>query len=174
MLNRNALRNLALAAGVAALTLSGWANADPPSVVARLGYITGAVSLSPAGESDWVLASVNRPMTTGDRVWVDGGGRAEIQVGGALLRLNADTGVSILNLDDRITQLQLTQGAMNVRVRRLDANQVVEVDTPNLALTIRRPGEFRIEVDADGSATTIVVRNGQGEVSGESAAYLVD
>ena len=43
MVNRNALRNLALAAGVATLTLSGWANADPPSVVARLGYITGAV-----------------------------------------------------------------------------------------------------------------------------------
>ena len=119
-------------------------------------------------------ASINRPLTTGDRVWADAGARAEIQVGGALMRLNAGTGVSVLNLDDRIVQLQLTQGAMNVRVRRLEPNQAFEVDTPNLAFTLRRPGDFRIEVDADGNATTIIVRNGQGEVYGESASYVID
>ena len=48
--------------------------ADPPSRVARLGYITGAVSFSPAGENDWVQAALNRPLTTGDRLWVDAGG----------------------------------------------------------------------------------------------------
>ena len=34
-------------AGVAVLAISGWASADPPSRVARLGYMTGAVSFSP-------------------------------------------------------------------------------------------------------------------------------
>ena len=63
--------------------------------------MTGAVSLSPAGENDWVQAAVNRPLTTGDRLWVDAGARAEVQVGGAMIRMNAGTGVSILNLDDR-------------------------------------------------------------------------
>ncbi len=48
------LRNFAIAIGVAALAFSGWASADPPSRVARLGYMTGAVSFSPAGENDWV------------------------------------------------------------------------------------------------------------------------
>ena len=168
------LRTLALAAGVAAMACSGWAIADPPSRVARLGYMTGPVSFSPAGESDWVQASINRPLTTGDRLWVESGARAEIQVGGAMVRLDAGTGVSVLNIDDRITQLQLTQGGLNVRVRRLEPNQVFEVDTPNLAFTLRKPGEFRIEVDADGNATTIVVRRGQGEVYGESASYVID
>ena len=51
----------------------------------------------------------------------------------------------MLNLDDRIAQLQLTQGTLNVRVRRLDPNQVFEVDTPNLAFTVRQPGEYRID-----------------------------
>src|SRR5678815_1219268 len=71
-------------------------------------------------------------------------------------------------------RVQLTQGTLNVRVRRLDANQVLEVDTPNLAFTLRQPGEYRITVDADGNATDIVVRNGQGEAYGEGAAYVVD
>jgi hypothetical protein len=136
--------------------------------------MTGPVSFSPAGESDWVEASINRPLTTGDRVWADAGARAEIQVGGALVRLDAGTGMSVLNLDDRIVQLQLTQGAINVRVGRLDAQQTFEVDTPNLAFTLRRPGAFRIEVDAEGNATTVIVRNGQGEVAGDGASYVVD
>ncbi|HET9266754.1 MAG TPA: DUF6600 domain-containing protein, partial [Vicinamibacterales bacterium] len=170
----NAVRTLAFATGVVALAVSGWVAADPPSRVARLGYMTGAVSLSPAGEADWVVASINRPLTTGDRVWADAGARAEIQVGGALMRLDGSTGLSVLNLDDRMVQLQLTQGVMNVRVRRLDANQAFEIDTPNLAFAVRKPGDYRIDVDPDGNATTIVVRNGQGEVYGESASYVVD
>jgi hypothetical protein len=168
------LRAFAFVAAVAVLASSGWAGADPPSRVARLGYMTGAVSLSPAGENDWVLARINRPLTTGDRLWADAGARAEIQVGGAMIRMGAGTGMTVLNLDDRITQLQLTQGTLNVRVRRLEPNQLFEVDTPNLAFTLRQPGEYRIAVDPDGNATDIVVRRGQGEVYGEGAAYVVD
>ena len=167
-------RAFAFVAGVAALAFGGSASADPPSRVARLGYMSGAVSFSPAGENDWVRASINRPLTTGDRVWADSGARAEIQVGAAMIRMNAGTSVSILNLDDRIAQLQLTQGTLNVRVRRLESGQVVEVDTPNLAFVVRRPGEYRIEVDPDGDATTIVVRSGQGEVYGDNASYAID
>lgn len=168
------LRAFAFVAGVAVLTFSGWANADPPSRVGRLGYMAGAVSFSPAGENDWVQARINRPLTTGDRLWTDAGARAEIQVGGAMIRMNANTGVSVLNLDDRIAQLQLMQGTLNVRVRRLEPGQAFEVDTPNLAFTLRQPGEYRIEVDPDGDATTIVVRKGHGEAYGEDAAYVID
>ena len=39
---------------------------DPPSRVARIGYLEGSVSFQPAGETDWVQAVANRPMTTGD------------------------------------------------------------------------------------------------------------
>ena len=168
------LRTFVVGACVAVLGFSGIAAADPPSRVARLGYLSGPVSFSPAGEDDWVRASINRPLTTGDRLWADAGSRVEIQVGGAMIRMNAGTGVSVLNLDDRIAQLQLTQGELNVRVWRLEPNQVFEVDTPNLAFTLRQPGEFRIAVDPDGNATTIIVRKGQGEVYGDGAAYVVD
>ena len=159
---------------IAIATASGWARADPPSRVARLGYATGAVSFSPAGENDWVRATMNRPLSTGDRLWSDARARAEIQIGGAVVRMSANTGISILNLDDEIVQLQLTQGTLNVRVRRLERNQAFEIDTPNLAFTLRQPGEYRIEVDPDGYATDVYVRRGQGEAYGEGAAYVVD
>jgi len=167
-------RALALLVGVTVLAFSGWASADPPSRVARLGYLSGTVSFSPAGEDDWVQATTNRPLTTGDRLWAEPGARTEIQIGGAMVRMSGGTSVAILNLDDQVTQLQLTQGALHVRVRHLESNQLFEVDTPNVAFTLRHPGEYRIEVDPDGIATTIVVRRGQGEVYGEDTAFLID
>ena len=167
-------RIFALLLGVTALVLAGWASADPPTRVARLGYISGAVSFSPAGENEWVLATINRPLITGDRVWVDAGARAELQVGSAVIRMNGSTSITLLNLEDRVAQVQLAQGTLNVRVRRFDPKDVFEVDTPNLAYSIRRPGEYRIDVDPAGNTTAVVVRNGQAEVYGDGAAYVVN
>lgn len=167
-------RAFALLAGIAFLVISGAVYADPPSRVARLGYTSGAVSFSPAGEDDWLKAAINRPLTAGDRLWSDSRSRAEVEVGGAMLRMHANTGMSVLNLDDRIAQLQLTQGTLHVRVRRVDPNQVFEIDTPNLAFTVRQPGEYRIEVDPAGNTTTVIVRKGQAEVYGEGASYVID
>ena len=168
------LRTVTFAVAFAVCGFSGWAAADPPSRVARMGYLSGAVSFSPAGEEDWVRAAINRPLTTGDRLWAAGRARAELQVGGAMIRMSGGTGITILNLDDRIAQLRVTQGTLNVRVRRLDPNQVFEINTPNLAFTLRRPGEYRIEVDPEDDATTVIVRRGQGEAYGEDASYLID
>ena len=167
-------RATALCAGIVLLVFSGWASADPPARAARLGYIAGPVSFSPAGEDSWNEANINRPLTSGDRLWTDDRGRAEIQLGGAAVRMNENTSVSVVNLDDRITQLQLAQGTLHVRVRRLGPNQVVEVDTPNLAFTLRQPGEYRISVDPQGTATDVIVRKGKGEAYGTGVAYAID
>ena len=83
---------------------------DPPDRVARLGYMEGSVSLQPAGESEWVGAVTNRPLTIGDALWADQGSRAEVELGSAVIRMGANTGFSFLNLDDRTTQIQLTAG----------------------------------------------------------------
>jgi len=168
---RRVARAVALLAGLAG---AGMALADPSARVARMGYASGEVSLSPAGETDWVRAGINRPLTTGDRLWTAEGARAEVQLGAAQMRLDGGTGISLLNLDDRIAQVQLTQGTLNVRVRRLEPDQVFEVDTPNLAFTLRQPGAYRIEVDADGQATLVNVRQGRGEAWGDGAAFAVD
>ena len=95
---------------VTACLLAAAAHADLPSRIARLGYTQGVVSLSPAGQSDWVQAGINRPLTNGDRLWSDTDGRAEIQLGSAMVRMDAQTSVSVLNLDDHTVQLHLTQG----------------------------------------------------------------
>ena len=167
-------RIIALLLGVAVFAASGWVFADPPTRVARVGYIAGNVSFSPAGENDWVQARLNRSLTSGDRLWTDRASRVELQVGGAVIRMGENTSLTLLNLDDNIAQVQLDQGTLNVRVRQLGARQSVEVATPNLAFTTRQAGSYRVEVDPRDDATAIVVRSGRGEVYGERASYAVD
>jgi hypothetical protein len=146
---------------------------DPPSRVARIGYMEGLVSFQPAGEPDWVQAVANRPMTTGDRLWTDKDSRAELQLGSAVIRLNSNTGFSFLNLDDDAVQIQLTSGSVNLRVRQLDRDDVVEVDTPNLAFSINQPGNYRVEASEDGSYSVVSIREGGGEATGNGQTYTL-
>src|SRR5450759_914166 len=131
---------------------------DPPDRVARISYLEGSVSFQPAGETEWTAAVTNRPMTTGDRLWADEGSRAEVQIGSAIIRLDANTGFSFLNLDDRTVQIQLTEGTLNLRVQRLGRDDVFEVDTPNQAFSVTRPGQYRVESGTDGNSSMVIVR----------------
>src|SRR5579863_1412631 len=126
---------------------------DPPGRVARLGYLQGSVSFQPAGETDWVGAVPNRPLSTGDQLWTDQDSRAEVQLGSAVIRLAPNTGFSFLNLDDDTAQIQLTSGSISVTVRRLGEEDDFEIDTPNQAFTISQPGHYRVEASADGDDT---------------------
>jgi len=146
---------------------------DPPGRVARLNYIQGSVSFEPAGEQDWVQAFTNRPITTGDRLWADQGARAELHTGAATIRLSGGTGFSFLNLDDRTVQIELTEGTLDIRVRRLDNDEIFEVDTPNQAFSILRPGRYRIQASQDGNSTYVIVRSGEGEATGGGQTYTL-
>ncbi len=144
---------------------------DPPTRVARLNYVQGAVSFQPAGEQDWLEADINRPLTTGDNLWADKDSRGEIHIGATSIRLSSDTGISFLNLDDRTVQLQLPQGTIEVHLRRLEPGNAFEIDTPNLAFTLAASGEYRIQADPDGNSTSIIVREGAGQVTGAGESY---
>jgi hypothetical protein len=167
------LATSALALGLAAWAASNPVMADPPTRVARLSYLAGTVSFDPAGTQDWVEAQANRPLITGDSLWADSSSRAELNIGRAAFRLDSQTSVTLTNLDDQVAQLQLAQGTLCVSVRRLLPQDVVEIDTPNLAFSITQPGWYRINVAQDGSMTLATVRNGQANVTGEGRAYTI-
>jgi len=146
---------------------------DPPSRVARLSYLDGSVSLQPGGEGDWGSAAKNRPITIADKIWVDKDSRAELQAGQASLHLGSMTALSFLNLDEGITQMRLAEGSINFRVRELREGDLYEVDTPNLAFTVKQAGAFRIDVSENGDGTRITAIRGEGEVLAGGKTYQV-
>jgi len=146
---------------------------DPPSRVARLGYMQGSISFQPAGESEWVEAARNRPLTTGDQIWSDRDSRAELSIGSAVIDLNSNTGITFLNLDDHTVQIQLSSGTISVRVRHMDSDDVYEIDTPNQALSIFEPGRYRVQASDDGTYTVVSLREGEGESTGNGQTFTL-
>lgn len=146
---------------------------DPPGRVARLSYIDGEVSLAPAGSDEWAEAVLNRPLTSGDRLWVDNGGRAELQMGSASVHLDQGSGFSFVDLDDDQLHMKLTEGVATVRVQRKRDDESIEIDTPNATVRLLHPGEYHIEVNEDGDQTVVKTRSGESEVDGDHQTFTV-
>ena len=158
------------------LVLSGLASAqgaDPPSRVARIAYLTGAVSFEPASVDQWANASLNYPMTTGDNLYTDAGARAVLRIGQNSIRLNSVTNFQFVNLSDNVIQTSVNSGSLSLRVRHLYDHESWEVDTPNGAVTLLRTGEYRVDTDASRNATMVTVRAGDVEITTGSQSFPV-
>src|SRR5579864_9313468 len=165
ILRRFAFMHVLLALFVSSAALSAFA--DPPSRAVRLQYISGPVSIQPGGVNVWVEAVVNRPLTTADRVWTDKAAKAELHLGSAALRLNAETSMTLTNVTDEMVQVELDQGTLNLHIRHLFGGETYEIDTPNQAFTILKAGDYRFDVDPNADTTSVIVWHGEGEANGE-------
>ncbi len=141
-----------------------WAQGDPPDRVARLNYISGQVSFRPASLEDWGVATINYPLTTGDHLWTERNATAELHVGASVIRLAPETAFSFLNVDNDVVQARLAEGTLDLRVREIFEGETYEIDTPNAAVSILRPGIYHIDVDPGGERTRVTVRDGEVEV----------
>jgi hypothetical protein len=144
---------------------------DPPNRAARLSYLDGPVSLQPAGVQDWNAAPLNQPLTLGDALWSDRGSHAEIDLGSAVVRLDGGTSLTVLDFSDQAVQLRLDAGTLDISVSALDPGTVFEIDAPNAATALLRPGEYRLSVDNAGN-TSVVIRNGQAQVVSNDAQNM--
>lgn len=149
---------------VLALSASGFAWGEPldsPERIARLGYVEGQVAFHAAREST-PSALPDRPLIPGDRLVTKRGGRAELTLGNATVRLDESTELSVSTLDEANVRVELNHGTASVYLRELFDDETFEVVTPNTTLSLREPGEFRIAVPTD-SATDLTVRGGAAE-----------
>ena len=142
----------------------------PPDRVARLAVIDGSASLLPAGSQDWGNASINRPLGTGDKLWIPEGSRASLELGGTEIRLDGDSGFGFLHLGNDTAQAQLTSGTLNLNVRHLYPGQDYEIDTPTLAFVTRQRGQYRLDIAPDGKGTQVTVFSGAATVYGQGGA----
>ncbi len=164
--------------GVLMAMLAGLADAqatagDPPMRVARLAHLTVHVALEPAGTDQWTQAVPNTPLTTGDRFYVNHEDHAELQMGGLAVRVWKFTDLSVVNLANDATQLAVAQGSVHVRTFALRADRPVEVDTPNGAITVLQPGDFRLDVYTNGGGTLVAVDAGAIQISGPGVEKIL-
>jgi hypothetical protein len=170
-MNRFLVRGPALVAliGTLALASPGWAQPpegdDIQQTVLRVAYVSGKVSYSRGDDPDsWQPASLNFPMTLGDRLYTAKGSRLELQTEGGAIYLAPGTDFASLNLTYEVRQFSLGAGSASFRIRRIDSGESFEVDTPNAAVSFDRAGDYRIDVDRNGN-TRVMVRAGYAYVA---------
>ena len=149
-----------------------WAQADPPSRVAYVSALEGAVRIGTDAPTDWAPASLNWPVTTGTQLQLDPGARAELDGGWLALRLQGPGALGTSALDDTRTQWALTAGSASLRVRQPPAGERVELDTPQLALVTTQAGEYRLDVDAATDTTRVTVRSGGATLYGQAGQSM--
>jgi hypothetical protein len=120
---------------------------------ARIQRVEGDVALdnSVAGNTDsdqWVAATNNQPFSVGDRIYTRDNSRASLAFTGRnFARLNPNTSLDVLSLDDRRTQLALRDGSAIFDVGYLNSNDLFEVATPYGAVDFQQPGLYNVGID---------------------------
>ncbi|HEY0837707.1 MAG TPA: DUF6600 domain-containing protein, partial [Azospirillum sp.] len=176
---RSITRNLSdtarrLFVGVAALlcaALAPAAWADPPGRVGRLGEMTGQVWLYTPDAGEWISAVRNRPLTTGDRVATDAGGRAELRIGSTTVRLDSGTELEVVQIDDERIALHLHSGTAGVRLRSLESAREFELATAEGRFTANRAGRYRF--DRGDETSHVTVWSGEALYEGPGSALTV-
>ncbi len=146
---------------------------DPPARVARISYVQGDVSFQPSGDTTWSLASINYPVTSGDRLYAGTGARAELQVGSLAIRIAASSDLTLTNLTEQLVQIGLSQGSASVSIYKLQPGDSVELDTPRGALFLLQSGTYRVDAPAGGDAMVVTAQHGSLEWTAGGVAQTV-
>ncbi len=160
---------------------------------ARIERVEGQVALNnslSAGETDWVQAAPNTPVSVGDRIYTRDGARTSLAFTGRnFATLDPNTSLDVLALEDRRTQLALRDGNAIFDLGYLAPGDVFEVGTPYGAVDFEQPGLYQVGLDDNGGAVVSVLsglaqvvglggsgRVGKGEILtllGQTAAEVV-
>ncbi|MCL5421090.1 MAG: FecR domain-containing protein [Nitrospirae bacterium] len=125
----------------------------------RVNYLAGDVQVKTADTSEWVPASINMPLMSGDALWVPEGGRAGIQLrDGTYVRLNENSSFEVLTIGDDSFQFYLSLGHAYVNFRGRQGT-LFQMDTPVSSSRAYDRARFRVDV-SDNGFTDVSVFNG--------------
>ncbi|HEX2269185.1 MAG TPA: FecR family protein, partial [Pyrinomonadaceae bacterium] len=132
------------------------ASANEVPNAARIQRVEGDVAISNAQEANtantdaeqWIAATENQPFSVGDRIYTRENSHASLAFTGRnFARLNPNTSLDILTLQDRRTQLALRDGSAVFDVGYLDEGDLFEVATPYGAVDFEQPGLYNVGID---------------------------
>src|SRR5574338_1371971 len=147
---------------VAGVGVAWWMKREPTASAkevpnaARIQRVDGDVALSNTqdnaannnGNEQWVAATANQPFSVGDRIYTRDNAHASLAFTGRnFARLNPNTSLDVLTLQDRRTQLALRDGSAVFDVGYLNDGDLFEVATPYGAVDFQQPGLYNVGID---------------------------
>jgi hypothetical protein len=129
------------------------ASAEAIPNAARIQRVEGEVALNNsetvnAQNDQWIAATENQPVSVGDRIYTRDNSRASLAFTGRnFARLNPNTSLDVLALNDERTQLALRDGSAMFDVGYLNSGDLFEVATPYGAVDFQQPGLYNVGID---------------------------
>ena len=140
--------------------LASAALADPSARVGRIAYLEGDVDFRASEQADSAQASVNWPLTGGNRITTAPNARTEIRIGSSVIRLDGQSELLITALDDNRLALYLPYGSATVRIRNAEVAREFSLQTPQGQVTLLQPGRLRIDAGRNAPTTSLHVIDG--------------
>jgi len=147
--------------------------ADPPARVGRVSLVSGETFFRAAADSEWTQATLNYPVTEHEHFATSADARLELSIGSAAVRLDEDSQISILRLDDDVIRVKLERGMAGVTVRAQDSRYPIEVLTSEATITLNGSGTYRIETGREANSTIITVIRGNAGIKTDEATLSV-
>jgi len=151
------------------------ASAEELPYAARIQRVDGEVALSNGSisdESQWVSATQNQPFSVGDRIYTRDNSRSSLAFTGRnFARLNPNTALDVVTLDDDRTQLALREGSAIFDVGY--PGELFEVGTPYGAVNFDEPGLYNVGFDNDGNVLVSVL-SGVAQIAGLAGSGQVN
>lgn len=138
--------------------------ADPPWRVGRLAQINGSVSTHGAGATDWVDATINLPLTSGNAVWTQPGSGASVQIVDNLVALSEATELDLATLDNRQFIATEPQGEVFLDLRDVPSGDSYAITTPRGAVQLGGAGQYGIIAGDSATPTSISVISGSARI----------
>jgi hypothetical protein len=156
-------------------TLSALAVAadDPPARVGRLALTQGQVSIGGDVGGEMNQAQVNWPVTSGNMLTTAAGARTELRVGSTSIRLDGDSSLEVIELDDDSIRLRLHYGSASVRIVNADVLRGFELLTPQARIHLQQPGRVRIDAERVRDTSTVNVFAGAAVVESGGSQLTV-
>src|SRR5437660_6292933 len=157
---------------------------------ARIQRVDGQVAFNdalytndPNGQANtqWVAATPNQPCSVGDRIYTRENSHASLAFTGRnFARLNPNTSLDVIALNDRRTQLALRDGSAIFDVGYLAPGELFEVGTPYGAVDFDQPGLYNIGLSNGNGIVSVlsglaqvVGRGGSGRIGKGEMLTLV-
>ncbi|MBZ2206281.1 DUF6600 domain-containing protein [Massilia soli] len=131
------------------------AQTEAPARVGRVSLVQGPVIISTEDSERAEDAMVNWPVTSDNRITTERNGRTEIRIGSTAVRLDGNSSLEVLELDDERLQLMLHYGSANIRVRNAEVLDGFSIDTPQGRVRMREAGRIRVDASADASLVDV-------------------
>ena len=138
---------------------------DPPSRVGRVSLTQGQVSIGVPGEAA-STALVNWPVTSSNTISTAPGARSEWRVGSTAVRIDGDSALEVVQLDDDRLRLRLHYGSATVRIMNADVAAGFELATPDARVLLQGPGRLRVDAGREPDTSTVNVFDGIAIVEG--------